>query len=108
MANLDTAVCTICGKTYKTCLSCKHLDVTKPWRSITDTVDCYKLFLILSQYNNKHINKEDARKQLEGVSFNRKDLKKSVQSQIEEIMSSNESSKKISPRSSIEKNVNSN
>lgn len=103
MNNSDLAVCTVCGKTYKTCLSCKNLDVTKPWRSITDTVDCYKIFLIISQYNNGYITKDEAKQQLGAISFNKKDLKESVQNKITEIMSASEATKKIVSKGNVEK-----
>lgn len=108
MSKTDMAVCTICGRNYKTCLSCKNLNITKPWRSITDTVECYKIFLAVSQYNNGYISKDEAKRQLEEISFNIEDLKESVQAKIAEIMSVPESAKKIVSKSSADKSVNSN
>ena len=86
MGKSDISVCTVCGKPYKTCLSCKGLNITKPWRSITDTVNCYKIFLVLNQYNNHHITKEAAKRQLEEIPFIKKDLKQSIQNEIDAIM----------------------
>ena len=94
MNNSDMATCIICGKKYKTCLSCKDLDVIKPWRTITDSVDHYKIFLIISQYNNGYIKKDEAKKQLENIKFNMDDLKDSVQIKVKEIMSTIEAPKK--------------
>ncbi len=94
MNNSDMATCIICGKQYKTCLSCKDQDVIKPWRNITDSVEHYKIFLVISQYNNGYIKKDVAKKQLESIKYNKNDLRISVQDKIEEIMSSMETSKK--------------
>jgi len=35
-----------------------------PWRSIVDTVDHYKIFLIISDYTNKNITKNEAKNEL--------------------------------------------
>ena len=94
MNNSDMATCIVCGKNYKACLSCKDQDVIKPWRNIVDTSTCYKIFLILSQYSNKRITKEEAQKQLSEVHYNVNDFKKSVQDKITEIMSTSVSTKK--------------
>lgn len=103
MSNSDMATCIICGKKYKTCLSCRDQDVIKPWRNIVDTATCYKIFLILSQYNNKHITKEEAQKQLSDVRYNVNDFKKSVQDKISEIISTSASTKKATAKVNIDK-----
>lgn len=94
MNNSDMATCIICGKNYKACLSCKDQDVIKPWRNITDSVEHYKIFLVISQYNNGYLKKDEAKKQLENINFNEKELKESVQDKIKEIMSVTETEKK--------------
>ena len=94
MNNSDMATCIICGKKYKACLSCKDQDVIKPWRNITDSVEHYKIFLVISQYNHGYLKKDEAKKQLENIKFNTEELKVSVQDKIKEIMSVTEASKK--------------
>lgn len=87
MSNQEMATCVICGKKYKACLSCKDQIKIKPWKSITDTIDCYKIFLAITQWNNGYISKDEAKKQLESIKFNDKDLSESVRNKIKEIMS---------------------
>ncbi len=38
-----------------------------PWRSIVDTIDHYKIFVTIKDYNQKTINKNQARSQLATV-----------------------------------------
>ena len=95
MSNTNMSTCAICGKQYKSCMSCRKELELKPWRTITDEVECYKIFLILSQYNNGYINKETAKKQLEDVKYNLNDLKESVRLKIKEILSDNNSKKAV-------------
>lgn len=103
MENSNMATCIICGKKYKTCLSCRDLDVIKPWRNIVDDVTCYKIFLVLSQYNNKAINKEDAQKQLSNINYNIADFRQSVQDKITEILSTPSSTKKTTTKTTVDK-----
>lgn len=94
MSNSDMSTCVICGKKYKACMSCKDMVTIKPWRSITDKIDCYKIFLVLSQYNNGYIDKEKAKSLLEEIEYNEKDLRESVLKTINEIRTSNKDVKK--------------
>ena len=88
MGKTTKAVCAICGRKYDVCLSCKDQNKIKPWRSITDTVDCYKIFLVITQLNNGYISKEEAKSQLEQITFNKNDLREDVRNKVDEIMSS--------------------
>ena len=92
----DMSTCIICGKQYKTCLSCQQEISLKPWRNITDEINCYKIFLVLSQYNNGYIKKDEAKKQLEKIRYNESELRESVRETIKEIMSTSETKKNTS------------
>ena len=62
MAENFNATCDICGKKYKVCNTCKEVKSFAPWRTITDTMDHYKIFLALSDYTrtkDKKAAKED-------------------------------------------------
>lgn len=59
----NNAFCSICGKPYHKCNSCSDSKM-KPWRSIVDTINHYKIYLIIADYNNKKINKEKAKELL--------------------------------------------
>lgn len=81
----DMAVCSICGKEYRACLSCKEKMKIMPWKRLTDTEECYKIFLTLQSYTNKNTTKEEARSALEKVKFNKEELKPHIQAAIDEI-----------------------
>lgn len=84
--NNNTATCAVCGKSYKPCLSCRSQNRISYWRNIADSITCYKIFLAVSQYNNGYLSKEEAREQLERVTFDKDELKESVRRQVTEIM----------------------
>lgn len=89
------AECLICGAKYHSCMSCREQKEIKPWRNITDTVEHYKIFLIVSDYNSGKITKEDAKSKLENVKYDIKSLKENIQKTISEITSNTTDKKKI-------------
>lgn len=58
------AKCSICGKGYHVCNTCSNTISFTPWRKITDTTNCYKIFLILRDYTNGYLDKEATKKLL--------------------------------------------
>lgn len=56
--------CSICGKGYHFCVDCGSMETFTPWRTIVDSVEHYKIFLILRDYTNKYIDIAEAKKLL--------------------------------------------
>lgn len=63
MESKTNAVCDICGRSYKVCRTCQGIQSFKPWRTIVDTLEHYRIFLVLSEYTNTH-DKEKAKHDL--------------------------------------------
>ena len=59
----NNATCSICGKPYRKCMSCQDSKI-KPWHSIVDTYEHYKIFITIRDYNNGYIDKSEAKSQL--------------------------------------------
>ena len=59
------AKCEICGKMYHMCNSCADSLTFKPWRSVVDSIEHFKIYIVLSDYTNKHISKGEAKQELE-------------------------------------------
>lgn len=55
--------CSICGKPYYQCAACPS-GRAKPWLSIADTKNHYKIFMILADYTNKKIDAAKAKELL--------------------------------------------
>ena len=64
MAENLNATCAICGKKYHACATCKSTITYKPWRTITDTIDCYKIYMIVYDYEKKIITNDKAKEML--------------------------------------------
>lgn len=79
--------CIICGKTYKYCPNCGYGSKDETWRYIYDSEMCNKIFDILSAFENKHIKKDEAKRQLEELNIPKDtEFKADIKKQIDAIM----------------------
>ena len=86
MSEKFNATCAICGKPYKVCRSCQEIKSFTPWRTVTDTLQHYSIFLTLTEYA-KTKNKEVAREELSICDLSELGtFKESVRNMIAEIM----------------------
>lgn len=67
MAEKNNATCSICGKDYHMCLSCKDSMQLAPWKVHTDTSEHYKVFQIIRGVSTGVYNKDEARTKLKNV-----------------------------------------
>ena len=63
----NNATCSICGKGYYLCQSCKDYMNLSPWKIHTDTSEHYKIFMIVRGYSIGLYNKSEAKDKLEKV-----------------------------------------
>lgn len=82
----EMATCLICRKPYKVCLSCKEKLKLKPWKTITDTEECWKIYFTLKQYNTGKITREQARENLNSIPFSKENIDPFHWPTIDEIM----------------------
>lgn len=61
--------CRICGKKYKVCDRCETARNRTPWRVITDTAEHYQIWIIIRQYKQNLITKEEAKEMLSNIPF---------------------------------------
>lgn len=98
------ATCAICGEKYHVCRPCRETKVFKPWRTITDSINCYKIYIIIHDYTNKKITKEKAKEQLSECTMP-KTLQPHIADVIADIMSVQSNTKKKSATSSEKANI---
>ena len=86
MAQELNATCDICGKKYHICSSCKEVKSFTPWRTVTDTMQHYIIFLALSEYT-KTKDKEKAKEELSKCDLSELDtFNENIKTVIKEIM----------------------
>lgn len=61
--------CVTCGKLYKICRTCEEAKAQGRlfWRGTCDTTECYQVHMILKEFVDSLISKEDARAILENI-----------------------------------------
>ena len=69
MANKNNATCSICGKEYYACLSCRDSLKANPWKIHTDTAEHYKVYQIIHGLSTKVYTKNEARTKLKNVNL---------------------------------------
>ena len=80
------ATCDICGKKYHVCNSCKEVKSFTPWRTVTDTMQHYLIFLALSEYT-KTKDKEKVKEELSKCDLSELDtFNENIKTVIKEIM----------------------
>ena len=91
MAEINNATCSICGKGYYKCISCKDLINLNPWKMHTDTSEHYKIYQILHGYSTGIYDKRDAKLKLKMVDLSDFDnLRDNIKDIINDIMGENE------------------
>ena len=65
--------CVVCGVGYHACDSCVKEKTFTPWRTLTDTIEHFKIFMVLKDYNNKMIDRDQAKNLLSNVDLSGKE-----------------------------------
>ena len=68
----NNAVCSICGKAYHLCLSCSDTIKLHPWKTYTDSQECFKVFQVVRGFSTGVYTKDEAKEKLQNVDL--KDL----------------------------------
>ena len=98
------ATCDICGKKYHICSSCKEVKSFTPWRTVTDTMQHYLIFLVLSEYT-KTKDKEKAKEELSKCDLSELDtFNENIKSAIKEIMAEEKNVETVSEET-VKENV---
>ncbi len=84
--NNINAYCSICGEGYHLCSTCQNTKSFKPWRTVTDTIAHYKIYMAIHGYTISK-DKKEAKRQLETCDLSGLDnFKPEIKSVIKEIL----------------------
>lgn len=67
MAEKNNAICSICGKEYYMCTSCRDSIALSPWKLHTDTAEHYKVYQVLHGYSTGVYSKDEAKTKLQNI-----------------------------------------
>ena len=71
MAEKNNATCAICGEPYYVCMSCRDSLKVNPWKTHTDSANCYKVYQVVHGFSTGVYTKDEAKDK-----FNNIDLRK--------------------------------
>jgi len=96
MAERNNATCSICGKGYYKCLSCKDKISATPWKTHTDTAEHYKIYQVIHGFNTGVYTKEDAKNKLKLIDLSDlNDLRAHIKDIIKDIMKEDRKQTKV-------------
>lgn len=89
MAEKNNAKCSICGRDYYMCLSCKDKMSAHPWKVFCDTPAHYQVFQVIRGFNTNVYTKDEARIKLKNINLEdiedfKPNIKEIVKSILEE------------------------
>ena len=100
--NNVNAWCSICGKGYRVCNTCLEQKTFKPWRTVTDSIEHYKIYLAIHGYTVSG-NKETAKSELQDCDLTDiNNFKPEIKSVIKEIMADSKKVKSTLKKENIE------
>lgn len=67
MAAQNNATCSICGKPYYKCLSCRDAAKLQPWKMYTDSAEHYKVLQAIRGYNTGVYTKDELKFKLKNI-----------------------------------------
>lgn len=67
MAEKNNATCSICGKPYYVCMSCKDSMQLHPYKSFTDTSEHYKVFQVVRGFSTGVYGKDEFKSKLKNI-----------------------------------------
>lgn len=80
------AHCSICGRGYHLCQTCSAQKIIKPWRTVTDSIEHFKIYTAIHGYTISK-NKETARMELQKCDLTGLEgFNKEIKAVINEIM----------------------
>ena len=106
---MNNKTCICCGKVYTFCTGCSQYDNEPRWKAIYHNETCKDIFIIVSDYLQKAISKEEAKSRLSKCDLSYKDkLHKNIQNGIAEILAEEKKEEILDIDSDIDGKINAN
>lgn len=96
MAEKNNATCSICGKDYHKCMSCKGKVSAEPWKMYCCSSEHYKIFQVIRGFNTGVYTKDEAKDRLKNLNLS--DLNKlrdNIKKIVKEVMKEDKKVEKV-------------
>jgi hypothetical protein len=67
VAENNNATCSVCGRSYHKCLSCRDSMKLQPWKVFTDTAEHYKIFQVVRGFSTGVYTKDEFKSKLKNM-----------------------------------------
>lgn len=106
MAEKNNAECSICGKAYHKCVSCKNSMSAAPWKIHCDTAEHYKIFQVIHGFNTGVYTKEEAKNKLQLIDLSDlNSLRDHIKKIIKDIMKEDKKVQKFEESYEVDKPI---
>lgn len=96
MSENINSYCKICNVGYHVCNTCLNQKTFKPWRTVVDSIEHYKIYLVIHNYTISK-DKNQAKLELQNCDLSGlQNFRPEIKSVIEEIMADPKKNKKTS------------
>lgn len=87
MAEKNNAVCSVCGKSYHVCLSCRDSIQLTPYKKLCCSPECYKTFQVVKGFSTGVYTKDEFKSKLKNLDLNNlEDYKESIKVLIKDTL----------------------
>lgn len=99
MAEKYNATCSICGRPYYKCISCKDTMALSPWKAFCDTAEHYKVHQVIRGFSSGLYTKSEAKTKFKNIDISDiNGFRPHIKQIVEEIL-------KEEPEKSVEDNL---
>lgn len=97
MSGKNNATCSICGKPYHMCISCKDSMAATPWKRHTCSSEHFKVYQVIHGYSTKVYTKKEAKERFQRIDLSDLDtFRDSIKATVKDIMSVNKTRAAVS------------
>lgn len=87
MAEKYNATCSICGRPYYKCISCKDTMALNPWKAFCCSSQHYQVHQVISGFNSGVYTKDEAKNKLKNIDISDiKDFRQNIRQIVEDIL----------------------
>lgn len=86
MAERYNATCSICGRPYYKCISCRDAMALNPWKILCCSSQHYQVHQVIKGRNSGVYTKDEAKNKLKNIDINVEDFKPRIKQIVEDIL----------------------
>lgn len=86
MADRYNATCSICGRPYYKCISCKDAMALNPWKILCCSSQHYQVHQVIKGRNSGVYTKDEAKNKLKNIDIDIDDFKPNIKQIVEDIL----------------------